>query len=147
MQRRGLRDHDQHQSKDRDGDVHPEDRPPSPLGEIAAEDRTDRRKAPGDAKEHRQSSPPLAQGERLHHDRQGRRKNDRPTDALDHPERDNPRLGQAPLTAKIIAARTRLRDLPPGAPVTVTPLMPASASVSAPALPPVHTVEGRGGDR
>jgi hypothetical protein len=52
-----LGDDDQHQGDDGHRDVHPEDRPPCPLGEIAAEDRADGGEAAGDAEEEASALP------------------------------------------------------------------------------------------
>ena len=65
-----------------DRDVDPEDRPPRPLGEEAAERGADRGQAAGDAEEERQRLAALAQLEGLHHDRERGREHDRAADAL-----------------------------------------------------------------
>ena len=92
-----LRDRDQDERDQRDRDVHPEDRAPRPLGQEAAEDRTDRGQAAGDAEEERQRPAALAQREGLDDDRQRRGEHDRATDALNRPENHDPRLGEAAL--------------------------------------------------
>ena len=88
-----LRHGDQGQRDQGDGDVHPEDGPPRPLGQVAAQDRADGRQPPGDPEEQRQRLAALAQGERVDHDGQGGREHERAAGALDDPERDDPGLG------------------------------------------------------
>ena len=90
-----LRDHNQRQRDQRDGDVHPEDRPPGPLREIAPQDRADRGEAAGDAEEDRQRPATFAQLEGLHDDRQRGREHDRPARALHDSERHDPGLARA----------------------------------------------------
>ena len=90
-----LGDRDQHERGDRDRDVDPEDRPPGPLGQVAAGDRPDRGEGAGEAEEDRQRAAALAQREGGEDDRQGGREHQRRAGALDHAEDDDPRLCRA----------------------------------------------------
>ena len=97
MNRLRFGDEDQGQRDQRDGNVHPEDRAPRPLRQIATQDRPDRRQPARDTEEDRKRLAAFAQRKRLHHDRQSRREHDRPARALDHTEGDDPRLRETPL--------------------------------------------------
>jgi hypothetical protein len=90
-----LGDEDQDQRDHRHRDVHPEDRPPGPLREVAPEDRADRGQPAGDAEEDGERPAPFTQGEGLHDDRQRGREHDRPARSLDHAERHDPGLRKA----------------------------------------------------
>ena len=85
-------DRDEEQSDEGDGDVDPEDGPPGPLGEVAAEDRPDGGQAAGDAEEQGQSPTPLVQVKCLDHDGQRGREHERAADALGESEYDDPGL-------------------------------------------------------
>ena len=86
---------DQHQSDDRHRDVHPEDGPPGPLGQVAAEDGADGRQAARDAEEDGQGLAPLAQRKRLHHDGESGREHDGTAGPLHDPETHDPCFGVA----------------------------------------------------
>ena len=80
-----------------DRDVDPEDGPPRPLRQVAAEDRPDGRQATGDPEEERERLAALAEGEHVDHDGERGREHEGAAGSLDHPERDDPRLGDGPL--------------------------------------------------
>ena len=63
------------------------------CGQVAAQDRPDGGQATGDAEEQRQRLAALAQREHVDHDGERGREHERTAGALDHPERDDPRLG------------------------------------------------------
>ena len=63
--RLGLGDRNEHQRDDGHGDVDPEDRPPGPLGQVAAKERPDGGEPSGDAEEQRQRLPRSRRGNTL----------------------------------------------------------------------------------
>ena len=95
-----IGDGDQYQGDDRDRYVHPEDRPPGPLGEDAAEYGTDRRQPAGDSEEQGQGLPPLVQAEGLYHDGQSGGKHDRRARSLDQAEHHYPGLSNRPFRSE-----------------------------------------------
>ena len=111
--RDGLRDRGQDEGDGRDRQVHPEDRPPGPLGKEPAEGRPDGGEAAGDPEEQRESLAALAQRERLDDDRKRGGEHDRAAEALEGPERDKPALGDAPLGREPAEQRGEGEDADP----------------------------------
>jgi hypothetical protein len=103
------RDSNEYERNQRDWDVHPDDRSPRPLGEIATEHRADSGESTGDAEEYRQRLPALSESERLDDDCQRGREHDRPTRSLDDAKADEPSLGQSSLRRQA-AHRRRARE-------------------------------------
>ena len=102
----GLGHERQHQRDDRHRHVHPEDGPPRPLRQVAAEDRPDRGQAAGDAEEDGERLAPLTQGKGAHHDGQRGREHQRATRTLHDAEGHDPRLGDAALGRQIRTSPT-----------------------------------------
>jgi hypothetical protein len=88
----GLRFRGEEEGDQRDRDVDPEDRPPGPLGQVAAGDRADRGEAAGDGEEDRHRAAALVQREGVEDDRQRGREHQRRAGALDDAEDDQPGL-------------------------------------------------------
>ena len=88
---------DQRQRDQGDGDVHPEDGPPGPFGQVAAENRSERGQAPGDAEEESKRLAPLAQRERVDDDGEGGWEHEGAAGTLHGAEADDPGLGVGPL--------------------------------------------------
>ena len=89
----GLRHGNQGQRDEGDRDVHPEDGPPRPLGQVAPQDRSDRGQPAGDPEEQGERLATLAQGEHVDDDGEGGREHEGTAGALDDPEPHDPRLG------------------------------------------------------
>ena len=104
-----LGDRGEDEGDDRDRDVDPEDRPPGPLGQVAAGDRADRGEGAGEAEEDRQRPAALADREGAEDDRQRRREHQRRAGPLDHAEGDHPGLGRAARPASPRRAPRRWR--------------------------------------
>ena len=85
---------DQDQGDHRDRHVDPEDGPPGDLGEIAARERPNAGEHTGDPEEGRHGLAPLLHREGGHHDGERSGEHHGRKGPLNHPEEDDPGLGQ-----------------------------------------------------
>ncbi len=97
MVRNRTRQSDQNQGDQRHGYVDPENRPPRPLGQVAAKHRADGGEPAGQAEEDGQRLAPLADVECLNDYGQRGREHQGTTDALNGAKGDDPRFGGAAL--------------------------------------------------